>query len=68
MDEPLAKAYADLEDQIKDALEQHRGQSLGYQHGAECAAALSRPSLRTLGDGASYAVIAGQLEEAVRSF
>ncbi len=25
MDEPLAKAYADLEDQIKDALEQHRG-------------------------------------------
>jgi len=25
MDEPLAKAYADLESQIKDALEEHRG-------------------------------------------
>src|SRR5580658_1439068 len=25
MDEPLAKAYADLEDQIKEALEEHRG-------------------------------------------
>jgi len=25
MDEPLAKAYTDLEEQIKEALEEHRG-------------------------------------------
>jgi len=35
MDEPLAKAYTDLEEQIKEALEEHRWQSFGNQHGVK---------------------------------
>jgi hypothetical protein len=49
MDQPLQKAYEDMEQDIKKAFREHRGNSVGCQRRLECSACLSRSALRLRG-------------------
>ena len=49
MDQPLQKAYEDMEEDIKKALREHRGNSVGRQRGSECSPCVPRPALRLRG-------------------